>query len=65
VSTPAQPTLPGFPTRRELLGLAGTPRGAERLLSELVLRGLRAERLPAAAALVLALEAEAEEARET
>jgi hypothetical protein len=57
----AQPTLEGFPTRRADRGLDHAPPGAERLLSELVARGLPADSIVRAAALVLALEAKARE----
>jgi|tagenome__1003787_1003787.scaffolds.fasta_scaffold20917414_2 hypothetical protein len=59
-----QAKLEGFPTLRQELGVAPTPPGAERLLAELVTRGLRADRYRIAAALVLALEAEAQHREE-
>lgn len=57
--TRLQTPLPGFPTERELRGLDHAPPGPARLLAELAVRGLRDEHMPAAAAIVRALEREA------
>lgn len=59
-AVPGQRPLDGFPDARALAGLRReVPAGPARLLTQLVLRGLRSEHHEAAALLVLALDAHA------